>query len=351
VTTATGTVSATPPFLELVPATTVPPVGAVAVDGTNSPGEYPGPALDLSRVWEGDDCASPDDCSATGWVSRAGSVLAVFVQVRDEARGAVLPASDCKRHWRTDSVEIAIDPSGTSENTASTYKLAVLPATAEGPPCAARDADQHQGPAAGVQVASTSVPGGYTVEAAIPFAELPAPEDPERMGLNLLVYDSDTQDRTGQTRIGWSTWQGVQGDPYRWGRATLPGYTPGRGEAHEPVVPSDPLHSSASPQSIEQAVAIDVPLAGRPSDPSGWLTAARTVENGVEVRLATTAAGEASLFVLDADGTAGSHTEAVRGTGERVLTVPLTRPLGAGARVVAAWTTDDGSFASRVDIH
>ena len=42
------------------------------------------------------------------------------------------------------------------------------------------------------------------------------------MGLNIFVYDSDTQDKTGQTRIGWSTWGGVQGDPYRWGVARCP---------------------------------------------------------------------------------------------------------------------------------
>ncbi|GAA1290302.1 sugar-binding protein [Pseudonocardia aurantiaca] len=350
VTTASGTVSVVEPSVELVPATAVPAVGGVAVDGAAAPGEYPGPALDLTRVWEGDDCASADDCSATGHVSRVGDLLAVFVEVRDEARGAVLPAADCKRHWRTDSVEIAIDPTGTSENTASTYKLAVLPATAEGPPCAARDADQHQGEADGVQVASAATPGGYTVEAAIPMAGLPAPVDPERMGLNLLVYDSDTQDRTGQTRIGWSTWQGVQGDPYRWGRATLPAYAARRGQVREPVVPSDPLLSSASPQSIEQALGIDVPLAGLPTDPSGWLTTARVVDGDVEVTLASTTAGEVSVFVRDSEGTAGSLVTTVAGAGEHVLRVRLTGPLGSAPRVVAAWTTQEGSLASRADI-
>jgi hypothetical protein len=350
VTTASGVVSVVEPALELVPAATVPAVGGVAVDGAAGPGEYPGAPLDLTRVWEGDACVSADDCSATGHVSRVGDLLIVFVEVRDDARGALLPAADCKRHWRTDSVEIAIDPTGTSENTASTYKLAVLPATAEGPPCAARDADQHQGEADGVRVASASTPGGYTVEAAIPMAELPAPVDPERMGLNLLVYDSDTQDRTGQTRIGWSTWQGVQGDPYRWGRATLPDYGARRGQVREPVVPSDPLLSSASPQSIEQALAIDVPLAGLPADPSGWLTAARMVGGNVEVSLTSTTAGEVSVFVRDSEGTAASLVAAVGGAGEHVLSVPLTGPLGSSPRVVAAWTSENGSLASRADI-
>ena len=49
------------------------------------------------------------------------------------------------------------------------------------------------------------------------MAQLPGAVDPQHLGLNVFVYDSDTQDKTGQTRIGWSTWGGVQGDPYRWG--------------------------------------------------------------------------------------------------------------------------------------
>ena len=61
------------------------------------------------------------------------------------------------------------------------------------------------------------------------------PCDPAHLGLNIFIYDSDTQDKTGQTRIGWSTWGGVQGDPYRWGHATLPGYTPPAGRPTDPA--------------------------------------------------------------------------------------------------------------------
>jgi Carbohydrate family 9 binding domain-like len=352
VTTVDGMRTTVEPALELVPATEVPAVAASpVVDGAAGPGEYPGPVLDLSRRWEGDECTSVEDCSATARLVRAGDVLSVLVEVRDDTRGSVLDAADCKRHWRTDSVEIALDPTGTSENTATTLKLAVLPSTVEGPPCAARDADNRQGSAGSVSLASTATPGGYTVEAAIPLTELPAPVDPQRLGLNLLVYDSDTNDRTGQTRIGWSTWQGVQGDPYRWGRATLPGYVPtGSGEVREPVVPQEALFSTASPQSIEQAVAVDVALAGAPAATSGWLTAARRTDSAVEMTLTSTAGGEVTVFLRDADGTAGElHTD-VDGAGDHVLTVPLTRPLGTHARAVAAWSADGGTLASRTPV-
>jgi len=357
---ATATIS---PALELVPATVVLPVAtAPVIDGVAAPSEYPGPPLDLSRRWEGDDCESAYDCSATAFLARSGDVLDVLVQVRDSARGTALAAADCKRHWRTDSVEIAIDPSGTSENTATTMKLAVLPFTAEEPPCAERDADNHQGPAAetapGVRFASTTTPTGYTVEASIPLAALPGPVNPSGLGLDLFVYDSDTQDQTGQTRIGWSTWQGVQGDPYRWGRATLPGYQPsGASPTQPPVVPREALASAASPSSIEQAVRVHVPLSGGPAaapDDSGWLRAAArnagSVGNTVDVTLTSTGAGTATVFLRDAAGTAGTRAVPVSGAGEQVVTVPLTRPLVAGPHAVAAWTGGSGTLSSQVPI-
>jgi hypothetical protein len=76
---------------------------------------------------------------------------------------------------------------------------------------------------------------GYTLEVKIPLDLLPAAVDPARLGLNIFIYDSDTQDKTGQTRLGWSNFNGVQGDPYRWGHATLAGYTP---PADRPTTPT-----------------------------------------------------------------------------------------------------------------
>src|SRR5699024_5072919 len=127
---------------------------------------------------------------------------------------------DAKRHWRTDSVEIAIDPLGTAGNTSETFKVGIFPTTEEGEPAAYRDADAYQGPveetAPDFELASTvSDPyDGYTIEAMIPYDALPADIDPDNATMNIFIYDSETQDLTGQTRLGWSTWGGVQGDPY-----------------------------------------------------------------------------------------------------------------------------------------
>lgn len=227
----------THPAWELIPSTTVmQTTAAPTVDGVANPGEYPGRPLSLSSQWEGDACSSAADCSATAQLSWHGDTLYALIAVADDVAGSKLAPADCKRHWRTDSVELAIDPRGSSENTSTTFKLATLPITddpaAGNPPCYLRDADNHQGfgrqTAPGVEVVSRVDEryAGYTVEFAIPLAVLPMALDPQRVGLNLLVYDSDTQDKTGQTRLGWSTWGGVQGDPYRWGLARFDGYTP-----------------------------------------------------------------------------------------------------------------------------
>lgn len=257
------------PALELVPTTAIPRSGvAPVVDGKAGAGEYPGPEIDISSRWEGDECASAADCSATAKLSWRDDTLFALVKVTDDVLGARLATADCKRHWRTDSVEVTIDPRGRSENTSTTYKLAVLPVTAEGPPCALRDADNKQGGAPGVKVASEVTGTGYVVEVAIPLAEVPGAVDPASAGVNVLVYDSDTQDKSGQTRIGWSTWGGVQGDPYRWGRATMDGYTPPAGRPIDPpapVLPLDALLSVDSPQSLSQSLRLGLAPGAAPA--------------------------------------------------------------------------------------
>ncbi|HEV2089042.1 MAG TPA: sugar-binding protein, partial [Cryptosporangiaceae bacterium] len=260
--------------LNLVPTTAIAQVGAApTVDGVIDDGEYAGDVLDLSRRWEGADPDSPADASGTARVVRHGEDLYVAVAVTDDVLGTVLSPDDAKRHWRTDSVELAFDPRGDSENTSTTFKVGIFPTTddayAGNPPAAYRDADAFQGPVAetapGMEVASTvtSEPySGYVIEAKIPLAELPAAADPERFAMNLFIYDSDTQDLTGQTRLGWSTFGGVQGDPYRWGQATLLGYTPPDREADAPVLPTEAAQSVESPLSILQSTQDGVPLAG-----------------------------------------------------------------------------------------
>lgn len=327
------------PALELVPGTAIPQAAtAPVVDGVD---DYPGQPLDVSRRWEGTACSSAADCSATAKLARHDDTLYVLVDVKDDVLGTKLAAADCKRHWRTDAVEVTIDPRGVSENTSTTFKGAVLPVTAEGPPCSLRDADNRQGPS-GMRVASVVSAGGYTVEMAIPMAELPGSVDPEHMGLNILVYDSDTQDKTGQTRIGWSTWGGVQGDPYRWGVATLPGYRPVSRPVPDPVIPDSALSSLDSPQSLEQSARLGLPLAGGPAATGTRITSASAGQDGVRVTLRTRTAGQAHLFVRDAKGTAGSKVVRVAGPGGTTVSVPLNRPLDGRATLVAGWQAADG---------
>ncbi len=352
--------------LELVPKTVVgQATAAPSVDGVISDGEYPGAAIDVSRRWEGTACDSAADCSATARLAWREDTLYVAVTVTDDVKGTALAASDCKRHWRTDSVEIAIDPRGTSENTSTTFKAAILPWTAEGGPCYLRDADAHQGDgpttAPGMTVAAkVSEPyTGYTVETAIPMALLPSAVDPQRMGLNILPYDSDTQDKTGQTRIGWSVWNGVQGDPYRWGRAVLDGYQPPADRATtpaDPVIPTEALSSLDSPQSIEQAVRTNVALAGMPASRNGeraWAEKAKLRHGAVQARLRVQDGGTAHVVVVDADGVAGeivTHVARTR-SGLATVRVPLDRALVGRAAVLVGW--DDGAggtFSSRVPV-
>ena len=362
-TSSTGT-GRTEQALELVPTTVVGQASAApVVDGVVSDGEYPGAVIDVSRRWEGTACDSAADCSATARLAWRDDTLYVAVTVTDDVKGTALAASDCKRHWRTDSVEIAIDPRGTSENTSTTFKAAILPWTAEGGPCYLRDADAHQGDgpttAPGMTVAArvTEPYTGYTVETAIPMALLPSAVDPQRMGLNILPYDSDTQDKTGQTRIGWSVWGGVQGDPYRWGRAVLDGYQPPAGRPTTPaapIIPTEALSSLDSPQSIEQAVRTNVALAGMPTSrpgERGWAERATLRRGAAQVRLRVQDAGTAHVVVVDADGVAGevvAHVARTR-SGLATVRVPLDRVIVGRAAVLVGW--DDGAggtFSSRV---
>ncbi|MFG2001830.1 sugar-binding protein [Spirillospora sp. NPDC048911] len=346
--------------LELVPVAVLPKAGtAPQTDGKEGPGEYTGPTLDLSRVWEGSACESAADCSATGKMTWTDDALHLLVNVRDDKRGTVLGADDCKRHWRTDSVEIAIDPRGTSENTSTTFKTGIFPAMADGKPCFERDADHHQGPgketAPGMEVAAIVAQPytGYTVEAKIPFTALPAAVDPARMALNIFVYDSDTQDKTGQTRIGWSTWGGVQGDPYRWGLTTLPGHVPPSGmpdTAPPPVMPTEAALSQNSPLSIVQAAGTRIPLAGGTAAP--WWDTARiagkpAVSGGsTTFRLGATGPGTAYAYVWDGK-ILGSKKIVVRRAGLTTVTVPG----GKGVLAVAFESKAGGtaSSAARLD--
>ncbi|MFC5183857.1 sugar-binding protein [Actinomadura harenae] len=336
------------PTAELAKATTAP-----VVDGKESAGEYPGQEIDLSRLWEGTACDSAADCSATGKVSWTDDALYVLVKVRDDKQGTILGADDCKRHWRSDSVEIAIDPRGDSENTSTTFKTGIFPQMSDGKPCFERDADAHQGTGAetapGMQVASVvNEPyDGYTIEAKIPFKDLPTAVDPARMGMNIFVYDSDTQDKTGQTRIGWSTWGGVQGDPYRWALTSLPGYTPPAGlptTPPAPVMPTDAATSATSPESILQSVRTGLPLAATaaaPASDTARIVGKPKVSGGsVTFKLQATGPGTAHVLVWDGK-VLGSKKVDIARAGVQTVTVP-----GATGSLTVAFEAAKGGTAS-----
>ncbi len=304
--------------LTLVPKTAIAQAQTTpTVDGTASPGEYDGPTLDLGRIWQGaTGCTGTDDCGSgaggsTAKVSWSDDALYFFIHIRDDYQSYAVTPTECVGHWQADSVEILLDPRGNAsqvlKDTANTFKLGVFPFTNDptgsngnGPngPCWERDADNHQGystgplsigNAPGVQVASTATwvgsnetttphsytGGGYDLEVKIPLADLPAAVDPTHLGLNITPYDNDDTSAAGtttlrhidmSTRLGWSALGSVQSDPYRWGQATVTGYTP---PADRPTTPSAPnvsnpnLNGALSPQTIAQSARNGVPISGR----------------------------------------------------------------------------------------
>jgi hypothetical protein len=276
--------------------------------------------------------------------------LYFYIRVRDEFQSYAVTPAECVGHWLADSVEILIDPRGNASDnamdTANTFKLGIFPFTNDptnsngngvNGPCWARDADNHQGfstgplaatvkdgpNAPGVQVKSTATwvgtndtgtshaypdgSGGYSLEVKIPASILPAAIDPDRMGLNITPYDNDNTAAAGTTtlrhidnsaRLAWSTFGSVQSDPYRWGRAVLPGYTPPASQPTTPAEPklADPLDSASSPQTIAQSARNGVPISGREPAPADRGIAINGVTfPGNELRLSLNAAARGTV--------------------------------------------------------
>lgn len=352
--------------MSIVPTTSIPEVEtAPKVDGLGSAEEYPGATLDLGRIWQGaTGCTGTADCGSsttgegnTAKVTRTADALYVFAHIKDDYQSYAVTPQECVAHWQADSVEILLDPRGNSSeqltDTASTFKLGVFPFTndpgntngngANGP-CWSRDADNHQGYATGplartvsdapnapgIQVASTATwvgtnetttdhaytGGGYDLEVKIPLADLPAAVDPDRMGLNITPYDNDDTSAAGtttlrhidnSTRLGWSALGSVQSDPYRWGLATLPGYTP---PADQPTtappanVSSPNLNGALSPQTIAQSARNGVPISGRAAvapNKQLQLASVRLARSALNVQLRSRGTGTVRMFLWSGD--------------------------------------------------
>ena len=171
------------------------------------------------------------DSSARVRVVHDGQALFLDVQVKDDVVVTNIAPNDIKGHWRSDSVEICVDPVGGAEHTFGCYKLGIFPFDTTGVVRAERDADAHQGlieeTAPGTRVYSFRTADGYRIKAVIPFSELGL-NFPQRreFGFNLIIYDGDKShaaigENINKSRIAWSPRPGVQGRPEDWGRLTL----------------------------------------------------------------------------------------------------------------------------------
>ena len=356
---AAGIAAPTAQGLHLVPRLVAARTEGVEVDAVRGEAEYPGEPIDIGTLWEGEE-VTPEDASGSTWVTYEDEALHVFVKVVDDTLGALLPPEDNKQRFRTDSVEIMIDPRGTSDHTATTFILGVLPGTdvdgGIGDPVAGRDHDNRQGPIADTApsvriAASISEPySGYVLETTIPFAELPDGIDPTNIGFNVVVYDSDTQDQTGQSRIGWSTFPGVQADPYRWGVLELPDLAAGKEAPVEPRIPDSAARSVESPGSIYQSAADGVGLGGAPALPSGSLLLENVHRSGgvvnAQVRLAR--AGTVRAYLWDGTTVLGALDATEHRGGNHRITVELAGEAADGAtvRLVASLETANGTAAA-----
>ncbi len=185
-----------------------------------------------TSLWEGE-TADAADLTGSFQMTYDDEFLYVAVAVTDDTVVSNIAPNDVKGHWRSDSVEITIDPQGpgASEHTLTTFKTGIFPFDTEGNVQAERDADANQGliadTAPGMLVASQATDDGYNVEVAIPWSALPAElVQGDSFGFDVLLYDCDKADASvgencNEARTAWSAWPEIQGNPRLWGHATL----------------------------------------------------------------------------------------------------------------------------------
>lgn len=180
-----------------------------------------------TRTWQG----KPDnavDFSGLFRVAHDGKTLFVEIRVHDDRVVSNIAPDDIKGHWRSDSVEIGVDPSAGAEHTLGCWKAGIFPFDSAGRVRGARDADADAGPlekhSPGTRLLSWKTSDGYAIRVAIPFREAGLkPGKPARAGFNVLLYDGDKADAApgeniNRTRLAWSPRPGVQGRPEDWGR-------------------------------------------------------------------------------------------------------------------------------------
>ena len=201
-----------------------------ALDGTDRGWEkVPALAITPTNLVQGK-VADEADSSALFRLSHDGRTLFVDVRVKDDTIVTNIAPDDIKGHWRSDSVEICLDPVRGAEHTMGCYKLGIFPFDTTGVVRAARDADANQGPieetAPKTRVNSTRNADGYRIQAAIPLEEIGLKRGQRRLGFNVIIYDGDKRDAArgeniNKSRLAWATRSGVQGRPEDWGRIDL----------------------------------------------------------------------------------------------------------------------------------
>lgn len=203
---------------------------ALALDGSDRGWErIPQLKIAPTNIWEGR-VADAQDNSAIFRLAHDGRTLFLDVDVTDDVVVSNIAPNDIKGHWRSDSIEICVDPAGGAEDTMAAFKLGIFPFDTSGSVRAARDADANQGPleetAPKTRLVSKRTPSGYRIQAAIPFEELGLRRGQKRFGFNLLIYDGDKRDAApgeniNKSRLAWAPRPGVMGRPEDWGRVDL----------------------------------------------------------------------------------------------------------------------------------
>lgn len=206
---------------------------APTIDGDLS--EYAGLetyTIPHTNLWEGE-TESETDLTGDFQITYDDEFLYVAVTVQDDTVVSNIAPNDVKGHWRSDSVEITVDPqgAGASEHTLTTFKTGIFPFDTEGNVQAERDADANQGviavTAPDMQVASAETETGYALEVAIPWNAVPSEVQPgDTIGFNVLLYDCDKADAAegencNEARTAWSAWDQIQGNPRVWGHVLL----------------------------------------------------------------------------------------------------------------------------------
>lgn len=190
------------------------------------------PAIDIphTNTWQGT-VTNASDVSAAFRAAHDGANLWVEVRVVDDVVVSNIAPDDIKGHWRSDSVEVCVDPEGGAEHTLGTFKVGVFPFDASGKARGARDADREPGlieeTAPGMGLVSARTRDGYLVRMRIPWGVAGIDvAKAGRLGFNVLVYDGDKRDAApgeniNRSRLAWAPRSGVQGRPEDWGRAVL----------------------------------------------------------------------------------------------------------------------------------